>query len=98
MTPSPLRHCLLASLASHGLISGAIAKPPAPSGGQQGGVVLSQVHSTRLGPLQLENGYPTAATAQKLYDELDLQRATQAYLWALPAVGYKALYDAQGKP
>jgi len=53
--------------------------------------------TTRLGALELENGYPTKATARKLYDELDLQRATQAYLWALPAVGFKALYDAQAK-
>ena len=50
---------------------------------------------TRLGPLTLENGYPTKATTAKLYDELDFQRATQAYLWALPAIGFKALYDAQ---
>ena len=53
--------------------------------------------TTRLGSLELENGYPTKATAAKLYDELDLQRATQAYLWALPAVGFKALYDAQAQ-
>jgi hypothetical protein len=53
--------------------------------------------TTRLGALELENGYPTKATARKLYDELDLQRATQSYLWALPAVGFKALYDAQAK-
>jgi hypothetical protein len=53
--------------------------------------------TTRLGRLDLQNGYPTAPTARKLYDELDLQRATQAYLWALPAVGFKALYDAQAK-
>ena len=57
----------------------------------------STVNTRQLGALQLVNGYPTAATAQKLYDELDLQRATQAYLWALPAVGFKALYDAQAK-
>jgi hypothetical protein len=36
--------------------------------------------NTRLGPLTLENGYPSKATAAKLYDELDFQRATQAYL------------------
>jgi hypothetical protein len=53
------------------------------------------VNTRQLGALELVNGYPTAATAQKLYDELDLQRATQAYLWALPAVGFKALYNAQ---
>ena len=57
----------------------------------------TSVDKPALGRLQLENGYPTATTARKLYDELDLQRATQAYLWALPAVGYKALYDAQAK-
>ncbi|MCE2839582.1 MAG: DUF1254 domain-containing protein, partial [Cyanobium sp. 49614_E6] len=55
---------------------------------------LSTVN-TRLGPLTLENGYPTKATSAKLYDELDFQRATQAYIWALPAIGFKALYDAQ---
>ena len=50
--------------------------------------------STRLGPLTLENGYPSKKTAAKLYDELDFQRATQAYIWALPAVGWHALHLA----
>jgi hypothetical protein len=65
---------------------------PAPAGG-----TATTSLTTRLGALELQNGYPTKATSAKLYDELDLQRATQAYLWALPAVGYKALYDAQAK-
>ena len=56
-----------------------------------------QTVPTRLGDLILENGYPSRETADRLYDEMDFQRATQAYLWALPAVGYKALYDAQAK-
>lgn len=30
---------------------------------------------------------PTKATVEKLYDEMDFQRACQAYLWALPIVG-----------
>ena len=51
----------------------------------------------QLGRLGFQNGYPSAASARNLYDELDLQRATQGYLWALPAVGFKALYDAQAK-
>lgn len=50
---------------------------------------------TRIGPLRLENGYPSARTASKLYDELDFQRATQAYIWALPAIGFHALHLAQ---
>jgi hypothetical protein len=61
------------------------------------GQAQAQTVATRLGPLATENGYPTRATVDRLYDEMDFQRATQAYLWALPAVGFKALYDAQAK-
>jgi len=39
---------------------------------------------SRLGKIELINGYPTDATAKKLYDDIDFQRACQAYLWALP--------------
>jgi hypothetical protein len=39
---------------------------------------------SRLGKLELVNGFPTEATVKKLYDDLDFQRACQAYLWALP--------------
>ena len=42
---------------------------------------------TRIGALSFESGYPTDATVQKLYDEMDFQRAAQAYLWGIPAVG-----------
>ena len=34
---------------------------------------------TRIGTLNFERGYPTAETAQKLYDEMDFQRAVQAF-------------------
>jgi hypothetical protein len=46
---------------------------------------------TRIGPLTFERGYPTEETAQKLFDELDYQRAVQAFLWAYPAVSFEAL-------
>lgn len=42
---------------------------------------------TRIGKLTFESGYPSKETVQKLYDEMDFQRATQAYIWGLPAVG-----------
>lgn len=45
---------------------------------------------TRIGKLELVNGYPSSDTAEKLYDEMDFQRATQAYLWAFPAVSCAA--------
>ena len=47
---------------------------------------------TRIGPLVLENGYPSDETVAKIYDEMDFQRATQAYLWALPLM---AMYEWQ---
>jgi len=49
--------------------------------------------STRMGDLEFTEGgfaggYPTLGTVDKLRDELDFQRATQAYIWALPIVSY----------
>ena len=41
---------------------------------------------TRLGALALDHGLPTPETRQKLYDELDFQRAVQGVIWAEPAV------------
>ena len=47
-----------------------------------------------MGKLQLEVGYPSQTALKTLYDEMDFQRATQAYLWALPAVGFHGLHLA----
>jgi hypothetical protein len=41
---------------------------------------------SRLGTLNFFDGFPDKATAEKLYDNLDFQRAVQAYLLAIPAV------------
>jgi hypothetical protein len=41
---------------------------------------------TRIGTLEFENGYPSDETIDKLYEEMDFQRAVQAYLWGLPMV------------
>ena len=46
---------------------------------------------TRIGTLSFEQGYPTAETAQKLYDEMDFQRAVQAFLWSFPAVSFESI-------
>ena len=35
---------------------------------------LAETVDTRIGRLELENGYPTKATAEKLFDEMDFQR------------------------
>lgn len=50
------------------------------------GVAAPSTIETRLGTLNLFDGFPDEATAQKLWDNLDFQRAVQAYLLALPAV------------
>jgi hypothetical protein len=55
---------------------------------------MAEAIGTRIGPLEVQNGYPTEAAAKALYDELDFQRASQAYLWALPAVGFHGLHLA----
>jgi hypothetical protein len=56
--------------------------------------VSAETIETRIGKIELENGFPTAESAKKLFDESDFQRATQAYLWALPAVGFHGLHLA----
>ena len=53
--------------------------------------------NSRLGNLTFTSGYPTNQTIKKLYDELDFQRAVQAYLWALPMASYGAMADAHIK-
>ncbi len=54
---------------------------------------------TRIGTLDFTHGfaqgYPSKASVKKLYDELDFQRATQAYLWALPIVSLAEMQRAQ---
>jgi hypothetical protein len=42
---------------------------------------------TRIGKLTFDSGYPSQETVKKLNDEMDFQRASQAYLWGIPAVG-----------
>lgn len=50
---------------------------------------------TRIGKLRFINGYPSDATVDKLYNELDFQRAIQAYLWGLPMVEMAEWQKAQ---
>jgi hypothetical protein len=41
---------------------------------------------SRIGKLEVINGYPSNKTVGILFDELDFQRAVQVYLWGLPAM------------
>ena len=49
---------------------------------------------TDLNELEYEGGYPTAATIQKLYDQLDVQRTAQCYLDLMPAASMQSVLDA----
>jgi hypothetical protein len=49
---------------------------------------------SNLDDLKYEGGYPTVETIQRLYDQLDLQRAAQAYLDFMPAMSMQAVLDA----
>jgi hypothetical protein len=46
----------------------------------------SQTVKTRIGELKYEDGFPTADTLTKLYDELDFQRGVLAFQYAEPLV------------
>ena len=48
------------------------------------GVASPDKVETLFGTLNFFDGFPDKASAEKLYDNLDFQRAVQAYLLALP--------------
>jgi hypothetical protein len=50
------------------------------------GIAMPDRVDTRLGTLEFFAGFPDEASVEKLYDNLDFQRAVQAYLLAIPAV------------
>lgn len=53
-----------------------------------------ETRDTRIGKLVFENGYPSKKTLELLYDERDFQRASQAYIWSLPAVSMMNFVDS----
>ena len=54
------------------------------------GIASPDKVESRLGTLKFFDGFPDNATVKKLYDNLDFQRAVQAYLLAIPAVSQAA--------
>ena len=62
------------------------------------GVVKNGTVETRIGKLTFENGYPSRQSVEDLFDAMDFQRATQAYIWALPIVSFaqwQAVHEEQ---
>jgi hypothetical protein len=58
------------------------------------GIASPDKVETRLGTLNFFDGFPDNASVEKVYDNLDFQRAVQAYLMALPAVSQAANRNA----
>ncbi len=54
------------------------------------GIAAPDKVETRLGTLKFFDGFPDEVSVEKLYDNLDFQRAVQAYLLAIPAVSQAA--------
>ena len=55
------------------------------------GIVTPDTLETHLGVLTSFDGVPDKATTQKVYDDLDLRRATEAFLAALPIASMAAM-------
>lgn len=54
------------------------------------GIAVPNTLDTRLGQLHFFDGFPDKPTAKVLFDNLDFQRAVQAFLLAMPAVSQVA--------
>jgi hypothetical protein len=65
-------------------VNGDKEKPLKKSKGK-GGLARARRSAKKRGAAG-RGGYPTPAESTKLYDELDYQRAVQAYIWATPLV------------
>jgi hypothetical protein len=53
--------------------------------------IPDSVEVPRVGALRYELGFPTPETSRRLFDEMDFQRAVQAYLWGYPAVSFESI-------
>ncbi len=79
----------------------ASAQRSAPSGAEYKfstpippGIAIPDTLETRFGALNFFGGFPDKESVDKLYDNLDFQRAVQAYLLALPVVSQAQNRDA----
>ncbi len=55
------------------------------------GITAPAEVKTRLGTLKTVDGFPDAATIEKVYDNLDFQRGVQAVLTAMPGASLAAM-------
>jgi len=74
--------------AAPGLALGLVFTLSLASAWAQVAPVLKGAKNTRMGKIEFDLGFPSKKSVDKLYDEIDFQRASQAYIWALPIIGF----------
>ena len=84
--PGPVLAEMLTGAAADPKMKYSTAMPP--------GVTEPNTLETRFGKLNFFGGFPDNESVDKLYDNLDFQRAVQAYLLGLPVVSQVANRDA----
>jgi hypothetical protein len=77
----------LALLISASLLTTSWAKPPKMKYTTKipANVITPDRTETRLGTLEFVDGFPTAATAQKVWDQMDFSRAVEVMIMTTPA-------------
>ena len=56
--------------------------------------LFAAIMASSLYAQDFHQGYPAnTKSVQNLYDEMDMQRATQAYMWSFPAVSFQSMYE-----
>ena len=60
-------------------------------------LVGDEIINTPYGDIEIQHNYITDEGSQKLFDAMDLQRASQAYIWSIPYVGMLAWQKEQDK-
>lgn len=61
-----------------------------------GPITTPDIVETRIGTLEFFDGFPTAATAELVYENLDLLRGMEAFLSCIPAASLDAMLDGIG--
>jgi hypothetical protein len=77
----------MAFLMAISLAASAWAKPPKMKMTIEipASIKIPDVVESRIGTLRFEDGFPTEETAQKVYDQLDFQRAVESVILTTPA-------------
>ena len=60
-------------------------------------ITIADKVETSVGTLTFEDGFPTEETAQKIYDQLDFQRAVESVMMTTPGASVHAFAQANRK-